>query len=239
MLKIAVIIPAAGTGQRLGYKIGKPYIKLNKKALLSYCLEVFDKSFEITDIFIAAEKTQLKRANNLVKKLKLSKLKAVICGGATRSESVFNVLKTLDKDTDYVLIHDAARPFVNKSLIAGCIKAVVKYKAVICAVPCSATIKSVDKKMNVTATLDRNSLWQVQTPQAFSYKLIMEAYEKAGRKNLVFFDDASLVEKIPHKIKVVLGFNNNIKITTKEDLDFANAIINTRSQNTDNRRQKK
>jgi len=152
---------------------------------------------------------------------------------------VLNALKTLGKDTDYVLIHDGARPFVNKGLVSKCIKAAVKHKAVICAVPCLATIKNVDKKFNVRATLDRNSLWQVQTPQVFSYKLIMRAYEKAGINNLAFFDDASLVEQIPHKVKVVLGFNNNIKITTAEDLKLAKAIINTRTQNTDNRRQKK
>ncbi|MBU1042840.1 MAG: 2-C-methyl-D-erythritol 4-phosphate cytidylyltransferase [Candidatus Omnitrophica bacterium] len=225
MLKIAVIIPAAGTGQRLGYKTGKPYIKLNNKALVSYCLEMFEKTPAITDIIIAVEKAQLKKANNLVKLLGLSKLKAVVCGGVTRSESVYNALKFLAKDTDYVLIHDAARPFVNQDLINSCITAAVKYKAVICAVPCMATIKSVDKNRNVISTLDRNSLWQVQTPQAFSYKLIMLAYAKAEKKKLAFFDDASLVEKIPHKVKIVMGFNNNIKITTKEDLELANAIL--------------
>ncbi|MBU1086650.1 MAG: 2-C-methyl-D-erythritol 4-phosphate cytidylyltransferase [Candidatus Omnitrophica bacterium] len=225
MLKIAVIIPAAGTGQRLGYKTGKPYIKLNNKVLLSYCLEVFEKTLAITDIIIAVEPGQLKKAENLVKRLGLLKLKAVIRGGATRSESVHNALKALDQDTDYVLIHDAARPFVNQDLINRCITAAVKYKAVICAVPCVATIKSVDKNLNVISTLDRNSLWQAQTPQAFSYKLIMLAYAQADKKNLAFFDDASLVEKIHHKVKIVLGFNNNIKITNPEDLKLAKAII--------------
>jgi 2-C-methyl-D-erythritol 4-phosphate cytidylyltransferase len=225
MLKIAVIIPAAGTGQRLGYKTGKPYIKLNNKALVSYCLDTFAETPAITEIIIAVEKTQLQRAKNLVKRQGISKIKAVICGGQTRSESVRNALNILDKNTDYVLIHDGARPFVSKKLIESCIQAVIKYKAVICAVPCTATIKSVDKNLNVMATLDRNSLWQVQTPQAFSYKLIMSAYEKINQKDIDFFDDASLVEQIPHKVKIVPGLNNNIKITTVEDLKLAKAMI--------------
>jgi 2-C-methyl-D-erythritol 4-phosphate cytidylyltransferase len=225
MLKIAVIIPAAGTGQRLGYKTGKPYIKLNNKALLSYCLDVFEKTPAITEIIIVAEKDQLQRAKNLVKRYGLAKVKAIVCGGKTRSESVRNALEALDKNTDYVLIHDAARPFVNRKLIENCIQAVIKYKAIICAVPCAATIKSADKNLNVSATLDRNNLWQVQTPQAFSYQLIVRAYEKTKGKNIEFFDDASLVEKIPYKVKIIPGFNNNIKITTKEDLNLAKAII--------------
>lgn len=225
MLKIAVIIPAAGTGQRLGYKTGKPYIKLNNKALVSYCLDTFAKTPAITEIIMAVEKTQLQRAKNLVKRQGLAKVKAVICGGETRSKSVFNALNILDKNTDYVLIHDGARPFVSRKLIESCIQAAIKYKAVICAVPCTATIKSADKSLNVIATLDRNSLWQVQTPQAFSYKLIMSAYEKINQKNIDFFDDASLVEKIPHKVKIVPGLNNNIKITTLEDLKLAKAIL--------------
>ncbi|MFH1061535.1 MAG: 2-C-methyl-D-erythritol 4-phosphate cytidylyltransferase [Candidatus Omnitrophota bacterium] len=230
MLKIAVIIPAAGTGQRLGYKTGKPYIKLNNKALLSYCLDVFEQTSAITDIIIAAEKSQLQRAKNLVKRQGLAKVKAVIRGGKTRSESVRNALEILDKNTDYVLIHDAARPFVNKNLITRCLQAVIKYKAVICAVPCAATIKTADKNLNVIATLDRNSLWQVQTPQAFSYQLILSAYERTKGKNIGFFDDASLVEKISHKVKIVQGLNNNIKITTKEDLELAKAIIKAGKQ---------
>ena len=225
MPKIAVIIPAAGSGKRLGYKTAKPYIKIQSRELLSYCLNVFDKCSCVDQIFIAAEKSQLKKAGALVKKYSIKKIRSIIAGGKTRSDSVYNALKALDCDTDYVLIHDGARPFVTEKLIVRILNEVKKYKAVICAVPCSATIKSADKYLNVQATLDRNKLWQVQTPQAFSYSLILKAYEMFAEEDLGFFDDASLVEKIPHKVKIVPGLNANIKITTAEDIQIAESLI--------------
>jgi 2-C-methyl-D-erythritol 4-phosphate cytidylyltransferase len=228
MPKIGVIIAAAGSGKRLGYKTAKPYIKLANKALLAYCLDVFDKTAAIDQIIIAADKNQLHKAELLIKKNNYKKVAKVIRGGKTRSQSVFNGLRALNKDTDYVLIHDGARPFISKGLINRIVKAVIKHKAVICAIPCVQTIKSADKNLEVMSTLDRNILWQVQTPQAFSSKLILSAYEKQSLKNFDFFDDAQLIEKIPHKVKIVEGLNTNIKITTADDLKIAKAIIKQR-----------
>ena len=225
MKKLSAIVAAAGTGVRLESKTAKPYISLNNKPLLWYCLNALERSGKINNIVLISEKANINRAVNLINKFKFKKVKAVVAGGATRSASVYNGLKALDEDTDYVLIHDGARPFLDSSLIERCVAAVIKHKAVICAIPCSSTIKRADKDLRVISTLDRNSLWQVQTPQVFAYKLIRDAYAKFKNKKNGAFDDASLVEKSGGEVKIVLGTDINIKITTQADLRLAKAIL--------------
>ncbi len=225
MKKLSAIVPAGGTGVRLQSKTAKPYISLNNKPLLWYCLNSLERSRKINDIIIVSEKINLRRAGNLIKKFNFKKVKAVVAGGVTRGESVYNGLRMLDEDTDYVLIHDGARPFLESKLIDKCLTAVIKHKAVICAVPCSSTIKQADKKLRVVSTLDRNSLWQAQTPQVFAYKLIQSAYGRFRNEKTGVFDDASLVERLGRKVKIVPGTNINIKITTQADLKIARAII--------------
>ncbi|MCP4649157.1 MAG: 2-C-methyl-D-erythritol 4-phosphate cytidylyltransferase [PVC group bacterium] len=223
-MKITAIVPAAGSGQRLGCKTPKPYLRLADKPLLAHTLSALQRSKLINEIIIAAEPQHIQRAKNVVRGFDILKVKAVIAGGCTRSESVRNGLNVLDKDTDFVLIHDAARPFISVDIIDKCIKAAIKNKAAVCAVRCSSTIKSADKLLNVTATLDRNKLWTVQTPQVFSYALLAKAYKKVALKKSGFFDDASLIEQMGHKVKIVEGSDLNIKITTKEDLKIAKLL---------------
>jgi len=228
MKKIAAIIPAAGSGTRLGGKTAKPYLCLQGVPLLAYSLRVMQQSRRVQRIVVVTEKSKLSRARGIVRRFGISKALDIIPGGATRSESVWKALSRLDPDTDFVLIHDAARPFVTTKMVDACITAAMGGDAVLCAVPCVATIKSVDKNHTVTATLDRNVLWEVQTPQVFSYKLIMSAYRKyfSGKKS--FFDDASLVERLPHPVKVVPGSALNMKITTPDDLKIARAVARMR-----------
>ncbi|MCG2710733.1 MAG: 2-C-methyl-D-erythritol 4-phosphate cytidylyltransferase [Candidatus Omnitrophica bacterium] len=225
MKKLSAIVPAAGSGVRLQSKIAKPYIRLNNKPLLWYCLNALERSRKVNDIIVISEKANIKRTANLIKRFKFKKVKAVVAGGASRGESVYNGLMALDKDTDYVLIHDGARPFLEDKLIDRCLTEVTKHKAVICAVPCSSTIKQADKNLSVVSTLDRNSLWQAQTPQVFAYKLLCRAYANFKNEKTGAFDDASLVERLGRKVKIVPGANINIKITTQEDLMLARAIL--------------
>ncbi len=240
MKNLSAIVPAAGSGVRMQSKTAKPYISLNNKPLLWYCLNALERSRKINNIIVVSERNSLKRAGNLIKKFNFKKVKAVVAGGATRSESVYNGLKAFDKAPDYVLIQDGARPFLNSKLIDACFSAAIKHKAVICAIPCSSTIKRADKNLHVISTLDRNSLWQVQTPQVFAYKLIRLAYENFNGNKAEAFDDASLVERLGHKVKIVSGTNMNIKITTRADLKIAKAILKlqgpgNRGQMTDDR----
>jgi 2-C-methyl-D-erythritol 4-phosphate cytidylyltransferase len=223
--KVVAIIPAAGSGMRLGSKTAKPYLRLCGKPLLSYCLRIFEKSPLIHRIIVVAEQTQLPRARRILRTLRITKADSVIAGGATRSESVWNALQSIEPDTDFVLIHDGARPFVTALLVAQCVSAAERYGAAVCAVRCAAAIKSVNKNLEVVSTLDRDRLWQVQTPQVFSYALIMKAYRRFFSKTRVFFDDASLVERLPHTVKIVPGAYANIKITTAEDMRIARALL--------------
>ncbi|MFH1459529.1 MAG: 2-C-methyl-D-erythritol 4-phosphate cytidylyltransferase [Candidatus Omnitrophota bacterium] len=229
MVKIVAIVPAAGSGIRLGHKISKPYIQINNHPLLSYSLRLLQKSPKINEIIVVVEKGKTAQAKKLIKRYKINKVKKIVLGGPTRSESVKNGLKVVEPGTDFVLIHDGARPFLTKSILDRCLKEVIKHKAVICAVKCSSTIKSADRNLYVTSTLDRNSLWEVQTPQVFSYDLIMRAYEKVQNKSKNFFDDASLVEKLSggKRVKIVEGTRTNIKITTTDDLKIAKALLKT------------
>ncbi|MDD5746334.1 MAG: 2-C-methyl-D-erythritol 4-phosphate cytidylyltransferase [Candidatus Omnitrophica bacterium] len=228
MKKVAAIIPAAGSGTRLGGSIAKPYLLLRGIPLLAYPLRVMQQSRRITNIVVAVEPGRMRRARGIIRRFGISKAGQVIAGGATRSESVWNALRSLEPDTDLVLIHDAARPFISRALLDECIAAAMRYGAVLCAVRCAATIKSVDKDLRVTATLDRNALWEVQTPQVFSYQLIMNAYRKSFSGKKSFFDDASLIERLPHPVKVVPGSAINMKITTPDDLKIARAIARMR-----------
>ena len=228
MKKVCAIIPAAGTGVRMRSKTEKPYITLKDKPLLWYCLHRLELSRRIDSIVIVCEKSSLLRTRKIVKRFNFKKVKAVISGGATRTESVRNGLKSLDGDTDFVLIHDGARPFVETELIDKCILAAIKHKAVVCAMPCVSTIKEADKDLQVTSTLDRNVLWEVQTPQVFAYELIQRAYQKSRTQKTGFFDDAALVERLGVKVKLLLGNSLNIKITTQEDLKLAKAILKLR-----------
>ncbi len=224
-MKIVAIIPAAGAGKRLDCKTAKPYLKLGDKPLLAYSLIVLEKSKRISQIILVVEKKQLSRTKKLIKRFNITKVKWIVPGGAWRSESVRNGLERVDKDTDFVLIHDGARPFITADIIDDCLKAAVKFKAVISGVRCVSTIKQVSKNLNVVSTLDRSILWQVHTPQVFAYKLLKKAYAQFASKKMIFFDDASLMEQLPYKVKVVPGSYNNIKITTADDLALARAIL--------------
>lgn len=223
-MKIVAIVPAAGVGRRLKDKIKKPYILLGQKPLLVYSLLILEKVKKISQVILVVDRLQIKLAEKIIKHFKLSKVKKIIAGGKTRTESVRNGLKVVDKETDFILIHDAARPFIIQRFVENCIKEALKFKAVVCAVPCSSTIKEVDKNLNVISTLDRNKLYEVQTPQVFASSIIKNAYANLKiRKS--FFDDASLVEQLPQQVKIVPGLATNIKITTPNDLKIARALL--------------
>jgi len=229
-MKVIALVPAAGFGRRLGYRRAKPFISLVDKPVLAHTLTILQQAKKINAIILIVDKKQLESAVRLVSCYRINKVKAIVSGGRTRSGSVRNGLKAISEKTDFVLIHDAARPLLTVRLVNDCIEAALRYKAVVCALPCSATIKSVDKNNNVIMTLDRNRLWQIQTPQIFSYSLIKKAYGQRLMKEKYCFDDASLVERLPHKVKVIPGLETNIKITTPKDLQIARAILKSKKR---------
>lgn len=218
---VEAIIPAAGRGERLNSKVPKPLVRINSKPILAYALEALAGNKFISRIIIAVSEENREAFKAALRKFRLSKRVSLVLGGRTRQESVAHCLRELGRDTGFVLVHDAARPFIPERLVADCLKEAKKYGAVVCGLPARATLKKV-KSGWVKETLKREDIWEIQTPQVFRKDIILKAYAKF--KNISATDDASLVERLGVKVKVIKGSYYNIKITTPEDLVFAKAI---------------
>lgn len=219
-MKTEVIIPMAGSGTRLKSKISKPLIVFHKKPLFFYTVKKFEDSRRVNSIVLVVQKENIAKFKGLVKKFRFKKVKAVVAGGKSRSQSVYNGLKVTASDTDIILVHDGARPFITTKLIDASIDLCRKYPAVIIAVPVKSTIKRVDvKTLHVKETLNRRELWEIQTPQTFKREVLWKAHQAYKKDDAT--DDAFLVERLGIKVKVLPGSYENIKITTQEDLSVA------------------
>jgi len=225
--RVLAIVPAAGSGKRLGLIGKKPFVILNGKPLVYYALKALDSSSAITQIFIAAQSSEISRIKGIVKRYKFNKVKKIIVGGSTRLESVANCLKSAGDDFDVMLIHDAARPLIDADLIGRSVKAALKHGACIAAVPESDTIKLVDDKLFIQKTLDRDHIFRAQTPQAFRTAVLKKAYAACAnrRAGVKATDDSALVEAIGCGVKIVESSYRNIKITTKVDLKLAEVLL--------------
>lgn len=225
-MRIAAIVPSAGSGRRMHSKTDKPFIRLGKKEIICYCLRRLQNSSSISEIIVVASNKNIPRLKRLITKEGFSKVGEVVRGGRKRADSVLNGLSRVSSDIDLVLIHDCARPFLNQGLINRTLTATKRYKASLSAVLVKPTIKEASpKKSFVKKTLERRFLWEAQTPQAFDKRLLIKAYQKAGKEASSFTDSASLVENIGKQVKIVKGEYNNIKITTPEDLILAATIL--------------
>jgi len=218
---LSAIILAAGRGVRLGTKTSKALVKINKKPLIDYSLGVFGAHPDIDEIIAVVSRDNKKQIIAAAKKAYSKKIKAFVLGGARRQDSVFNGLKQVSSQSKWVLIHDSARPFIDRKSITKVIREAKRAGAAILGVPVKATIKKARNRA-VIQTMDRSCLWEIQTPQVFKKELLLEAYKKFSKN--YFTDDASLVEKLDKKVKIVAGRYENIKITTKVDLLFAELI---------------
>ncbi|MFH1593665.1 MAG: 2-C-methyl-D-erythritol 4-phosphate cytidylyltransferase [Candidatus Omnitrophota bacterium] len=226
-MTVSCIVPSAGKGRRLGFRIGKPFVNLAGKPILAHTLKALSNCKIIERIILVVSRDKIKACKKLVKRYDLSKVRDIVSGGVKRSDSVRNGLSKVT-NADHILIHDGARPFIEKRIVERILKATKKYGAAICAVPSTQTIKLVSKRGFIVNTGDRKFLWEAQTPQGFRRDLIVKAYKEAGAKRVT--DDSSLVERLGHKVKIVKGSPRNIKITTPEDLLFAKALLKTKNQ---------
>ncbi len=218
---VSVIVVAGGTGKRFGGKTPKSFVRLKGKPLLSHCLAVFEKSRFVDEIICVGHKDYIDLFKRTVKPF--DKVAAIVQGGQRRSDSVRFGLAAVDCDADYVLVHDAARPFVDEAMIERVVKALDRQQAVIAAVPVKATIKKVaPKSLIVDETPRRDLLWEVQTPQGFHRKTLMRAH--THKATFEATDDAMLIERMGLKVKVVMGDYRNIKVTTPEDLVIAKSL---------------
>lgn len=223
-----VIIPAAGQGKRMGAGKNKVLLELNDLPVLIHTLKVFQKDEKCVGIFLAINPLEEENLKAILTENQITKVQALVPGGKERQYSIYNALKHV-KQEGIILVHDAARPFIDQELIHPLVEAAEEEGAAILAVPVKDTVKKAAGNI-VTETVDRTSLWAVQTPQAFRFATLMEAYRKADEDDFLGTDDASLVERLGDEVVIVKGNYDNIKLTTPEDLYFAEAIIRKRDQ---------
>jgi 2-C-methyl-D-erythritol 4-phosphate cytidylyltransferase len=218
-MKTYAIITAGGTSTRYG-KTNKLLEKVNSKEIIRYTVEAFLNCERIDKVIICANESIICFLHGIFKDVD----KVFITeGGASRQESVYKGVLAA-KGCDYVLIHDGARPMIDTLTINKAIDMVYAKKALTVAAKTIDTIKQVDKDLKIIRTIDRSSLYNTQTPQAFEYQLILSAHEKF--KGQSFTDDAGMVEAMEVPVYVLEGSYKNIKITTKNDLDIANIYLN-------------
>lgn len=219
-MKIQAIIPTAGLGTRLSSEIPKPLIEINGKPIFVHTINAVLSSERIDSIILVVHEDYISDYRKIVLSYKLDKVKHVVVGGDRRCDSVRNGLNCIDEDTDIVLIHDGARPLIDIDIINSSIDICNIEAAAIVGVPIKPTVKEIDpENLEVVKTLMRKNIWEIQTPQVFNKSLLVDAYKKA--EDIDFTDDASLVESLGFKVKVVKGSYKNIKITTAEDLILA------------------
>lgn len=234
MKHIAVVL-AGGKGSRMNSDIPKQYIFLGDKPVLYYSIRAFSVVPEIDGIIVVtAENQQDFCKKEIIEKYGLTKVKAIVAGGDERYLSVYSALEYIkdyclgaDQSHCFVHIHDGARPCIREELIAGLCKDVEEKNAVIAAVPVKDTIKQVDETGKVVSTPKRSNLWQVQTPQSFSFDLLFDAYQKALSGDATdITDDAMIIENYTDQsVHITPGEYQNIKITTTEDLLLAKTFL--------------
>ncbi|MEZ5919048.1 MAG: bifunctional 2-C-methyl-D-erythritol 4-phosphate cytidylyltransferase/2-C-methyl-D-erythritol 2,4-cyclodiphosphate synthase [Alphaproteobacteria bacterium] len=216
---VHVLIAAAGSGTRMGGDIPKQYMHLHGQSVLRRSVQAFLPLERIASVSVIADPEHTKWYHDALSGLKIDR---VIKGGDSRKSSVFNGLKRLRhvKDDDLILIHDAARPLVEKADILNLIEALEHCEAASLAVPVSDTLRRED----TGSYTDRTGLWALQTPQGFRYETLLRAHEKSGAQD--YTDDTGLVSALGIPVKLVQGHKRNFKITTQDDMEIAKALLN-------------
>jgi 2-C-methyl-D-erythritol 4-phosphate cytidylyltransferase len=206
--------------------VPKQYVSLDGIPMLSRTLGVFSRCDLIDRIIMAVPEDDIDFCRNeVIPAANMEKEPILVIGGARRQDSVYSSLKTIETDEGVVLIHDGVRPFVNPEHLVACIKGAQKHGACILGIPAFDTVKHVDSKNEIIQTQKRDTLWFAQTPQAFQLGLIKKAHEIAKQEGFMGTDDASLVEYLGERVKIIPGSRSNIKITNQEDLKLAEALL--------------
>jgi len=227
----SVIIPAAGQGRRMNASINKQYLTLSGKPILAYTLDVFERCPLIKEIILVVNKEEFRICQQQVLKPYRYRKVHLVEGGDTRQESVYKGLKAVNPRADIVMTHDGARPIIEESVIIESIYETMEHQATVVGVPAKNTIKVINADGFVEYTPNRDYLVEIQTPQTFAFKLLKEAHESARKEGIAGTDDAFLVERLGHPVKIVTGHYTNIKITTPEDLIIAESIIKRLDKN--------
>lgn len=224
-IKATAIIVAGGVGSRMGSEIPKQFIEVLGKPIISYTINAVSLCSDIDSIIIVTLPEYIVYCKDVVDEFGFGKVKKIVCGGATRTESVYNGLKELDDDCEIVVIHDGVRPLIDAQTISKSISAAMDFGASAVGVKMKDTIKIADASAFIEATADREKLWQIQTPQTFKRELICSLHEEASQKDVSVTDDCSLAELAGHKIKIIEGKYENIKITSPQDIYILKGLL--------------
>lgn len=224
-MRISLIIPAAGIGRRMKAEINKQYLQVAGKPILAHTIEKFHEIGEIEEIIIVAAEDEIDFCRiQVAEKYNFTKVKSIVAGGKTRQESVHNGFKKVSPEIDYVIIHDGVRPFVTVEQIKDFIKELKDVDALVMGVPEKNTIKKI-KDSFIIKTIDREDVWEIQTPQGFRREVLGEAFTKVSGNYHLYTDDSSMVEELKLPVKIFQGDYLNIKITVPEDLRLGKAIL--------------
>jgi 2-C-methyl-D-erythritol 4-phosphate cytidylyltransferase len=227
--KVAAVIPAAGSGRRMGHSTPKQFLLLDGIPVLVHTLSVFDSSPLIHEIcLVVPPGTEDRCRRELLEPYGLKKVSRIVPGGETRQASVYQGLKKTSQDAGLVVVHDGVRPFLTAELLRRVMEAAKDEVGVIAAMPLKETPKQVREDGTIISSPDRAGLVLAQTPQVFPRKVLMEAYQKAYADGVVSTDDSALVERLGFPVRIVEGAWDNIKITTAEDLPLAEKILELR-----------
>jgi len=221
MEQFGVVVVAAGKGLRMGTTESKQFLLLDGKPIIVHTLSVFEHITEAACIILVVGEGDLLRCEQIKREYGLSKIHHIIAGGSERQASVLAGLRCLPEGIEWVLVHDGVRPFVTPKQVISCFQQAQQSDAAVLAVPVKDTIKIVDPTGRIESTPDRGRLWAIQTPQAFRLADLLAAHERALLDEVVGTDDAMLMERIGRNVVVVEGSYANLKITTSEDLAWA------------------
>lgn len=233
MSRFAVIIPAAGRSSRFGGMEKKPFVSLDGRPVWQRAAEAFWKRDDVSKVYLVIAPEDRDDFRTRFGHLIAFANAEVVDGGGERFESVANALARVPETVEFVAVHDAVRPLLSTSLLEAVFQAAETHGAAMPALPVADTLKQVDPATNrITGTVPRAGLWQAQTPQVFRRDWLVEAYAKRASFSSAITDDAQLIEAIGHSVVVVPGSATNFKITTKEDLELAEAILKARAAKT-------
>jgi 2-C-methyl-D-erythritol 4-phosphate cytidylyltransferase len=224
-VKAAAVIPAAGLGKRFGAQ--KQFLELSGKPVLVHTLTAFENSPSVTGVCVAVPGSEIASVQEMVRRYDLKKIIKVVAGGKERQDSVRLGFEAVGV-CDIILVHDGVRPLVTPDIIEETISAALRFGGCVAAMPVKETTKRVDAEGVILETVDRRTLWSIQTPQAFRYDIFRRAVEKSVKDGFLGTDEAMLVERLGEKVKVVTGSPSNIKITSPEDLMIAETLLKLR-----------
>ena len=226
-ISTVAIIPAAGSGIRMGGGQAKQFIQIDGRPLLAITLKTFQHCQSVDGVILVAPSMDVDYCKEeIVGRFRINKVKKVVPGGKIRQESVRLGLEATEGDYGLVLIHDGVRPIIDTGLIEKVIGAAMSNRAVITGLPAKETVKEVNSRKEVVRTYNRKDVWLVQTPQVFRYEDIFEAHQRALHEGWEeATDDSLLIEKLGVPVKMIEGPHNNIKVTTPYDLELARFLL--------------